>query len=274
MLGHSGDMTARRESGARFAARNAIVTGAAQGVGRAVARRLAAEGARVFLVDKAIAACQASRDEIRDAGGTAEAIEADLETHAGAQGMVRDVLRAAGSIDISVHNVGGTIWMKPFWEYAPAEIEKEIARSLWPTLWCCREVIPVMRAQQRGAIVNVGSAVTRGGVYRVPYAAAKGGVHVMTACMASELGDCGVRVNCVAPGGLDNAGRGIPRNAAPLSEQEKRWQADMYAHSAGSKAIRRLGTADEVAAAICFLASDEASFITGQLVSVAGGAAA
>lgn len=259
---------------ARFGGKTAIVTGAAQGVGRAAARRLAAEGARVFLVDRAIEPCMGARDEIRRAGGNAESLEADLETHVGAQRMVREVLAAAGGIDVSVHNVGGTIWMKPFWEYAPAEMEKEIARSLWPTLWCCREVVAVMRGQRRGSIVNVGSAVTRGGLYRVPYAAAKGGVHAMTACMASELGELGVRVNCVSPGGLDNAGRVIPRNPGPLSEEEKRWQAEMYARSAGSRAISRLGTADEVAAAICFLASDEASFITGQVISVAGGAPA
>jgi len=258
----------------RFAGKTAIVTGAAQGVGRAVSRRLAAEGARVFLVDRAIEPCMGARDEIRRAGGNAEALEADLETHAGALYMVREVLAAAGGIDVSVHNVGGTIWMKPFWEYTPAEIEKEIARSLWPTLWCCREVVAVMREQRRGSIVNVGSAVTRGGLYRVPYAAAKGGVHALTACMASEVGELGVRVNCVAPGGLDNAGRVVPRNPAPLSEAERRWQAEMYARSAGGRVIARLGTADDIAAAICFVASEEASFITGQLFSVAGGAPA
>lgn len=255
----------------RFAGKNAIVTGAAQGIGRAAAMRLSAEGATVILVDRAAELCISVRDEIRRAGGAAEAVEADLETHAGARRMVAEAQRLGGAIDVSVHNVGGTIWMKPFWEYAPEEMEKEIARSLWPTLWCCREVIPVMRAQGRGSIVNVGSAVTHGGLYRVPYAAAKGGVHAMSLCMASELGDCGVRVNCVAPGGMDNAGRVIPRNPAPQSEQEKQWMADVYERSRASTPLGRRGTAEEVAAAICFLAADESSYITGQLLSVAGG---
>lgn len=256
----------------RFEGLNAIVTGAAQGVGRATAERLAREGACVFLVDRAGAHCAAVRDGINAAGGRAESITADLETHAGVVTMVREVLRAVPTIDVSVHNVGGTIWMKPFWEYAPAEIEKEISRSLWPTLWCCREVIPVMLAQKTGAIVNVGSAVTRGNRYRVPYATAKGGVHTATLCMAAELGETGVRINCVAPGALDNADRVIARNEVPLSEAERGWQEDMYRRSLGSTPLNRRGRAEEIAAAICFLASQEASYITGQTLSVAGGA--
>jgi dihydroxycyclohexadiene carboxylate dehydrogenase len=258
----------------RFGGKTAVVTGAAQGIGRAAAQRLCAEGATVILVDRAAALCMAVRDELRRAGGAAEAVEADLETHAGARHMVAEALRFAGSIDIAVHNVGGTIWMKPFWEYAPEEIEKEIQRSLWPALWCCREVIPVMRAQGGGSIVNVGSAVTGGGAYRIPYAAAKGGVHAITLCLASELGACGVRINCVAPGGVDNAGRVVPRNPAPPSEQETAWAAETYRRTLERMPLARLGTAEEIAAVICFLAADEASYVTGQVVAVAGGSRA
>lgn len=258
----------------RFQGKTAIVTGAAQGIGKAAALRLAAEGASVVLVDAVIGQCIAVRDEIRQRGGRAEAVHADLETHVGARDMVRQALAFWDRIDVSVHNVGGTIWFKPFWEYPPEQIEKEISRSLWPTLWCCREVIPLMRAQGKGAIINVGSAVTRGGLYRVPYAAAKGGVHAMTLCMANELGGSGVRVNCVAPGGLDNTDRVIPRNPQPLSEREKDWVKEMYQHTLADTALHRLGTAEEVAAAICFLAADESSYITGQLLSVAGGGTA
>ncbi len=255
----------------RFADKVAIVTGAAQGIGRATALRLASEGAHVVLVDVALSQCMTVKAEIENDAGSASVIQADLETFDGAQAMVEHTLSLAKRIDISVHNVGGSIWFKPFWEYAPAEIEKEISRSLWPALWCCRAVVPVMRAQGGGAIVNVGSAVTRGGFYRVPYAAAKGGVHAMTTCIANELGESGVRVNCVAPGGVDNADRRIPRNPKPLSPQEKRWLEEMYARSLNDTALRRLATADEIAAAICFLAADESSYVTGQLLSVAGG---
>lgn len=255
----------------RFASQIVLVTGAAQGIGRATALRLAAEGASVILVDRAEAECRKVAAAIEAAGGTALAIAVDLETHAGAASMVAHTLKRFGRIDAAVHNVGGTIWAKPLWEYAPDEMEKEIARSLWPTLWCCREVIPVMKAQGAGAIVNVGSIATRG-IYRVPYAAAKGGVHAMTVAMAMELAEHGVRVNCVSPGAIDNGVRATPRNPAALSAQEQVWMRGIYDQSLRDTPQNRLGTPDEIAAAICFLAAPEASYVTGQILYVAGGA--
>ena len=258
----------------RFIGRTSIVTGAAQGIGRATALQLASEGAALVLVDRARDPCLRVLDEVRAQGAAAMFVEADLETHEGAVRMVGETLSRFGRIDVSVHNVGGTIQVKPFWEYGVEEIEREIARSLWPALWCCREVISVMRKQRSGAIVNVGSAVTRGGLYRVPYAAAKGGVHAMTLCMASELADSGVRVNCVAPGAIDNADRIVPRNLNPPTDADRHRLKEMYARTMTDTALGRLGTAAEVAAAICFLAADESSFVTGQVWSVAGGAVA
>ncbi len=149
-------------------------------------------------------------------------------------------------------------------------MQREVTRSLWPTLWSCREVIPVMRKQGRGAIVNVGSSATRG-IYRVPYSASKGGVHAATVCMALELAGSGVRVNCVSPGALDNGVRAIPRNTETQDEQGQAWTREMYDDCLGTTPQNRLGTADEVAAAICFLAAPEASYITGQVMFVAGG---
>jgi dihydroxycyclohexadiene carboxylate dehydrogenase len=193
-----------------------------------------------------------------------------MEHHSGAIEMAARAVERFGRIDISVHNVGGTIWAKPFWEYSEEEMTKEITRSLWPTLWSCREVIPVMRKQQRGAIVNVGSVATRG-VHRVPYSAAKGGVHAATVCMAMELGDSGVRVNCVSPGALDNGVRATPRNPHALSAQEKEWMDGVYVQSLRDTPMDRLGSAEEVAAGICFYAAPESSYITGQIMYVAGG---
>lgn len=254
----------------RFDNQIALVTGAAQGVGRATAKRLAAEGAAVVLVDRAAELGETVAREIRAEGGQASFIDADLETHAGAQRMVQYTLDTHGRIDVSVHNVGGTIWMKPFWEYTPDEMQREVTRSLWPTLWSCREVIPVMRKQGRGAIVNVGSNATRG-IYRVPYSASKGGVHAATVCMALELAESGVRVNCVAPGALDNGVRAIPRNTQEPSEQDRIWQGEMYADCLAGTPMHRMGSMEEVASAICFLAAPEASYITGQVMYVAGG---
>jgi len=254
----------------RFEGQVALVTGAAQGVGRATARRLAAEGAQVVVVDRAEEQGAAVAEEIRAAGGRASFVQADLETHAGAQSMVRAALEINGRIDVSVHNVGGTIWTRPFWEYSPEQMQREVNRSLWPTLWSCREVIPVMRAQGAGAIVNVGSNATRG-IYRVPYSAAKGGVHAATVCMALELAKSGVRVNCVSPGALDNGVRAIPRHHETPSAQETAWVGEMYASCLRDTPQDRLGQAEEVAAAICFMAAPEASYITGQIMYVAGG---
>ncbi len=219
----------------RFANKIALVTGAAQGIGRATALQLAREGATVVLGDRAAVECNAVRDEIAAAGGRAGAVIADLETASGTRALVAHAIEAHGRIDVAVHNVGGTIWAKPFWEYADEEIEKEISRSLWPALWCCRAVIPQMIKQGSGVIVNVGSFATRG-IYRVPYSAAKGGVHAMTACMAMELAEHGVRVNCVAPGGVDVGVRAVPRNPNPLSDIEKTWRAELTAQTVGLSA--------------------------------------
>ncbi|AHV91225.1 1,6-dihydroxycyclohexa-2,4-diene-1-carboxylate dehydrogenase [Bordetella holmesii] len=254
----------------RFENQIALITGAAQGVGRATAARLAAEGASVVLVDRADDQGEAVARDIRAQGGQASFFHADLETHAGARAMVEYALDLHGRIDVSVHNVGGTIWMKPFWEYTPDEMQREVNRSLWPTLWSCREVIPVMRKQGRGAIVNVGSNATRG-IYRVPYSASKGGVHAATVCMALELAESGVRVNCVSPGALDNGVRAIPRNTQPPSEQDQAWQREMYTDCLATTPMHRMGSMEEVAAAICFMAAPEASYITGQIMYVAGG---
>jgi hypothetical protein len=118
----------------RFASKIAVVTGAAQGIGRATALRLAAEGATVVVVDRAEAPCLALQKELEALDRRALAIVADLETHEGAKRMVETVVERFGAIDVAVHNVGGTIWNRPFWEYSPERIEKEINRSLWPTL--------------------------------------------------------------------------------------------------------------------------------------------
>jgi dihydroxycyclohexadiene carboxylate dehydrogenase len=175
-----------------------------------------------------------------------------------------------GRVDILVNNVGGTIWAKPFAEYAEAQIEAEIRRSLFPTLWCCHAVLPAMLAQGGGVIVNVSSVATRG-VNRVPYAAAKGGVNAITASLAWEYAEHGIRVNAVAPGGTDAPPRRIPRNAAVPTEQERAWYQQVVDQTTASTLLKRYGTIGEQTAAILFLASDEASYITGVTLPVAGG---
>jgi dihydroxycyclohexadiene carboxylate dehydrogenase len=196
--------------------------------------------------------------------------EVDLETWAGARMLAERAVEDFGRIDILVNNVGGTIWVKPYQEYEEAQIEAEIRRSLFPTLWCCRAVLPAMLAQHGGAIVNVSSVATRG-IYRVPYSAAKGGINALTASLAFEHAEDGIRVNAVATGGTEAPPRKVPRNPQPLSEQEQVWYQGIIDQTNASSHMHRYGTIDEQVAAILFLASDEASYITGTVLPVGGG---
>ena len=248
----------------RFSGKIAAVTGAAQGIGRAVALRLAAEGASVALIDRSRLV-----EEVRfETGGFA--IEADLETFDGAVTAIQAAVTHFGRVDILINNVGGTIWAKPYAEYEAEQIEAEIRRSLFPTLWCCRAVLPPMLKQGGGVIVNVSSVATRG-VNRVPYAAAKGGVNAITACLAMEYAEHNIRVCGVAPGGTEAPARRVPRNEAAPSDQDKRWYQQVVDQTTQSSLMKRYGTTAEQAAAILFLASDDSSYITGVTIPVAGG---
>ena len=147
----------------RFAGKAVVVTGAAQGIGRGVALRIAAEGGRVFLVDRAEFVAEVAAE----AGPEARWVCCDLETWQGAADAVAAAVEAFGRIDILINNVGGAIRMRPFAEFEPEQIDQEIRRSLFPTLYGCRAVVPVMLAQGAGVIVNVSSNATRG-IRRVP----------------------------------------------------------------------------------------------------------
>lgn len=253
----------------RFAGKVAVITGAAQGIGRTVAIRIAHEGGRLALVDRSPLA-EEVRHEAEAAGAEAIAIIADLETFSGATAAIAGARERFGRVDILINNVGGTIWAKPYAEYTEAQIEAEIRRSLFPTLWCSKAVLPVMLAQGGGVIINVSSVATRG-VNRVPYAAAKGGVNAITACLAFEYAEHGIRVCAVAPGGTEAPPRRIPRNTTPRTADEELWMRQVADQTVSSSLMKRYGTTEEQAGAILFLASDEASYITGVTLPVAGG---
>lgn len=265
----------------RFHGQVVIVTGAAQGIGFAVAQRVAREDGTVVLVDRADLVHDKAQ-ELSDAGaGDIYSTTADLETFAGAQSAVDFALDKAGRVDVLINNVGGTIWAKPYEHYTPEEVEKEINRSLFPTLWMCRAVLPAFIGKPSskassseespgGVIVNVSSTAT-GGINRVPYAAAKGGVNAIVSALSHEAAHHNVRVVATAPGGTLAPARAVQRGPLPDDDQEKQWYQQIVDQTVDSSLMKRYGTLDEQTAPICFLASKEASYITGSVLPVSGG---
>ena len=253
----------------RFDDKVMVVTGAAQGIGRMVTERAAAEGARVLIVDRSPARKDVVK-AIRAAGGQAEAISVNLETWVGCEKAMQRAVDLWGRIDILINNVGGTIWAKPFEHYEPKQIDAEVRRSLFPTLYCCRAAIEHMLPQGSGVIVNVSSIATRG-LNRVPYAAAKGGVNAITASLAWEVAERGIRVVATAPGGTEAPPRVTPRNPNAEQEQREDWYKTIVDQTIQSSFMKRYGTLDEQAGPILFLASNDASYITGVTVPVGGG---
>lgn len=249
----------------RFAGKVAVITGAAQGIGFACARRLGAEGAKVIVADKAEGPAHAAVESLRQAGMSAEAAVADLSTYAGALHAMSIAEQAFGGIDVLVNNVGGTIWKKPFWHYTEEEIRLEVERSFWPTLWCCRAVISHLCKRGSGAIVNVGSNATEG-IYRIPYSASKGGVVALTTALAVELADLNIRVNCVSPGATQIEDRKTERTSRARTEEEKVWNAEFYEYVRREGLFGRFATVEEQAAVIAFLASEDASYVTGEVI--------
>jgi NAD(P)-dependent dehydrogenase (short-subunit alcohol dehydrogenase family) len=272
----TGELDPRAAGGRRFRDKVCIVTGAGQGIGRAAARRLGAEGGRIVVADRIDAGASEAVKELQDVGVEATKVLVDVSTFAGAQELMQAALAAYGRIDVLVNNVGGTIWIKPYHLYTEEEVKLELERSLYPTLWGCLAVLPVMVEQQSGVIVNVGSQSVRG-LYRLPYAASKGGIAALTKVLAMEYGHCGIRVNTVSPGGTEISDRVTPRlliRPGELAEESpgtETYRKEMAADIRSQQALRRRGLPEEQAATIAFLASEDASFITGQVINCSGG---
>jgi len=272
------ELDARAAGARRLADKVCVVTGAGQGIGRATARRLGQEGGTIIVADRVAAAADRTEDELRKHGVEVLKVLADVSSFAGAQDLMGRTVEVYGRIDVLANNVGGTIWIKPYHLYTEEEVKLEIERSFYPTLWCCLAVLPIMMRQKSGSIVNVGSQSPRG-LYRAPYAASKGGILALGKVLAMEYGRYGIRVNTMAPGGTDIADRMTPRQlirpgvmadegADAQAEQHRREMAEDISNQ---QALRRRGLPEEQAAAIAFLASDDAAFITGQVINCSGG---
>jgi dihydroxycyclohexadiene carboxylate dehydrogenase len=270
------DLDPRAAGARRLAGKACVVTRAGQGIGRAASRRLGEEGGTIVVADRVEAGAAQAEAELHDHGVAAMKVLVDLGTLAGAQSLMQATLDAYGRIDVLVNNVGGTIWIKPYHLYGEEEVKLEIERSLYPTLWCCLAVLPTMMQQRSGSIVNLGSQSTRG-LYRLPYAASKGGILALTKVLAMEYGRYGIRINTVAPGGTEIGNRVTPRQfirdgvMAQDDADAEDYRREMAEDIRNQQALRRRGLPEEQAAAIAFLASDDASFITGQVINCSGG---
>lgn len=232
-----------------------IVTGAAQGIGKAIATKLAAEGATVVVTDLDEAAAQ----ETAGALPRASALRLDVTDREAAATTVERVVEQFGRIDVLVNNAG---WDRasPFVESDPADWDRAIQINLYGQLHTCKAVLPVMMAQGAGAIVNIGSDAGRvGSSGEAVYSAAKGGVIAFTKSLAREVARRQIRVNCVCPGPTDTA---LFASIGGESLREALVRAIPF---------RRLADPADIANTVAFLASDEAAFITGQTVSVSGG---
>ncbi|MGH8057976.1 MAG: SDR family NAD(P)-dependent oxidoreductase [Candidatus Entotheonellia bacterium] len=151
-----------------------VVTGAGQGIGRATARRLGEEGGKIVVAERVDESATRTTAELRGHGVDAMKVLADVSTFAGAKSLMDEALNAYGRIDVLVNNLGGTIWIQPYHKYTEEQVNLELERTLYPTLWCCLAVLPIMMEQRSGSIVNLGSQSPRG-LYRLLYAVGKGG---------------------------------------------------------------------------------------------------
>lgn len=269
------DLDPRAAGARRLVGKVCIVTGAGQGIGRATARRLAAEGGRIVVAERIEPAAAETVAQLREHGAEVAQVLADVSSLPQARRLMRETSETFGRIDVLVNVVGGTIWWQPYHEYTEEQLHLELERSLYTALWCCHAVLPYMVSQKSGSIVNLSSAVVRGGLYRTPYATAKGGIEAMTRTLAKEYGRHGIRVNAVSPGSTAVTDRTTSRltlrpgvMAQPAADTERYFQEARGDLSA--LALGRQGLPEEQAAAIAFLASDDSSYLTGQVLDCFG----
>jgi 3-oxoacyl-[acyl-carrier protein] reductase len=238
--------------------KTALVTGAARGIGLAIARRLAADGARVALLDLDAVAVEGAASTI---GGGAMALAADVTKGAHVDGAVARVVERWGRLDILVNNAGITGRSFPIWELSDEDWRQVLDVDLTSVFLCCRAAVKVMLGQRSGRIVNIASiAGKEGNPTLVPYSSAKAGVIGLTKALAKEVATHGILVNAVAPAVI----------GTDLLKQMEQSTVDMLVQKIP---MGRVGTPEEVAALVAWLASDECSFSTGAVYDLSGGRA-
>ena len=252
--------------------KNVIVTGGGSNIGRAIVHAFAAEGSNISIAEIDEAQGQKVAQEVAATGTGARAIvvRTDVSDHEQVEALVARTIQELGGVDVLVNNVGWTIdrlFMEKTWE----EWEKEVKLNLWSPINCIRAVLPHMIERQHGSIVSISSDAGRMGEYReAVYSACKGGVIALSKAVAREMGRYDIRLNVVCPGLT------VPRPEEMGPESMWVQLRDVFTDEVLERVkrayvLRRLGTSEEVAKAVVFLASDAASFITGQTLSVSGG---
>ena len=241
-----------------------IVTGGGGGIGGATCRRFAAEGAKVAVFDMNIEAAQKVADQITAEGGTAAAFQCNITDRAQVDAGVAAAEAQLGPIDVLVNNAGWDVF-KPFVKTVPAEWDKLIAINLTGALHMHHAVLPGMVARSYGRIVNIASDAARGGSSgEAVYAACKGGLVALSKTLAREHARHNITVNVVCPGPTDTALlAGVAEGARDPAKLIEAFRSAIP--------LGRLGQPDDLASAIAFFGSDDASFITGQVISVSGG---
>jgi 3-oxoacyl-[acyl-carrier protein] reductase len=238
--------------------RIAMITGAAQGIGRAIANRLALDGLYVVLTDINGEMLREAENEIGKRG-KCEAVELDVSSSKQVAETIESIEESLERIDILVNNAG-IITHEALEDITDEVLQKVFAVNYFGTLYCCREVVPSMKANRYGKIVNISSITAKRGDNTTSpcYGSSKGAVAVFTKSLARHLGPFGINVNAVAPHAI-------------MTPFMAYWDEDKKRGAAESIPVRRLGTPEDVAAAVSFLVSDDSSYITGQILNIDGG---
>jgi NAD(P)-dependent dehydrogenase (short-subunit alcohol dehydrogenase family) len=272
----------------RFEDRVCVVAGAGQGIGLAVVRRLATEGGTVVIGDWAEDIAQKAKEEVDGIGETASVHVGDYRSWEGCQDLMEFANKTHGRIDTLIVIVGGTVWSTPFQYNTPEQIVETVNKNLWPTIWCTRAVLPYMIEQHKASTDGVGGNIVTlathalVGLNRVPYATSKGGLIGLTTSVSKEAGRYGVRINCVAPSANQGKVSIYPRNYrlehVERSVVPEEAQIEQPTDAEGNReerplhlGLRRPANVEEVAAAIAFMASDDAGYVSGEVLSVGGG---